>query len=154
MLGHVVLEGEQLDNVYTFYYLGCQIQSDGDEKVDINHRMSIVQTIFNSLSHLWGDHQLTHNMKIRLYIISAVCSTLHGFEAWTFSPSVKKMLNGFNSRCLSFITGEQRKETATNPDFDLVAAVVRRRLRFAGHILRMDENRLLRRTFICTHEQS
>ena len=58
------------------------------------------------------------------------------------------MLNGFNSRCLSFITGEQRKETATNPDFDLVAAVVRRRLRFAGHILRMDENRLLRRTFI------
>ena len=61
---------------------------------------------------------------------------------------MKKMLNGFNSRCLSFITGEQRRETATNPDFDLVAAVVRRRLRFAGHILRMDENRLLRRTFI------
>ena len=47
-----------------------------------------------------------------------------------------QMLNGFNSRCLSFITGEQRKET------------VRRRLHFAGHILRMDENRLLRRTFI------
>ena len=147
-LGHVVLEGEQLDNVYTFEYLGCRIQSDGDEKADINHRMSIAQTIFNSLSHLWGDHRLTNNMKIRLYI-SAVCSTLnHGCEAWTFSPSVKKMLNGFNSRCLSFITGEQRKETATNPDFDLVAAVVRRRLRFAGHILRMDENRLLRRTFI------
>ena len=58
------------------------------------------------------------------------------------------MLNGFNSRCLSFITGEHRKETATNPDFDLVATVVRRRLRFAGHILRMDEDRLLRRTFI------
>ena len=58
------------------------------------------------------------------------------------------MLNRFNSRCLSFITGEQRKETATKPVFDLVGAVVRRRLRFAGHILRMDENRLLRRTFI------
>ena len=47
-----------------------------------------------------------------------------------------------------FKTGEQRKETATNPNFDLVAAVVRRRLRFAGHILCIDENRLLRRTFI------
>ena len=43
-LGHVVLEGEQLDNVYTFEYLGCRIQSDGDEKADINHRM------FNFLS--------------------------------------------------------------------------------------------------------
>ena len=58
------------------------------------------------------------------------------------------MLTSFYIRCHSFITGEQRKETATNPDFDLVAAVVRRRLRFVGHILRMDENRLLRRTFI------
>ena len=147
-LGHVYLEGEQLENVYTFEYLGCRIQSDGDETADINYRMAIAQTVFNSLSHLWGDHRLTQNMKIRLYR-SAVCSTIsHGCEAWTFSPAVRKILNGFNSRCLSFITGEHRRETATNPDFDLVAAVVRRRLSFAGHILRMDEDRLLRQTLI------
>ena len=59
-LGHVILEGEQLSNVYTFEYLGCRIQSDGDEKADINHCMSIAQTIFNSLSHMWGDRQPTH----------------------------------------------------------------------------------------------
>ena len=147
-LGHVSLEGQQLDNVYTFEYLGCRIQSDGDEKADINYRMAIAQTIFNSLSHLWGDHRLTQNMKIRLYK-SAVCSTLnHGCEAWTFSHSVRKTLNGFNSRCLSFITGENRRDTATQPGFDLVSAVIRRRLRFAGHILRMDEDRLLRQTLL------
>ena len=42
-LGHVVLEGEQLDNVYTFEYLGCRIQSDGDEKADINHHPNYFQ---------------------------------------------------------------------------------------------------------------
>ena len=147
-LGHVSLEGQELDNVYTFEYLGCRIQSDGDEKADINYRMTIAQTVFNSLSHLWGDHRLTNNMKIRLYR-AAVCSTLsHGCEAWTLSPSVRKTINGFNSRCLSFITGEHRRDTATQPDFDLVSAVIRRRLCFAGHILRMDEDRLLRRTLL------
>ena len=46
-LGHVSLEGQELDNVYTFEYLGCRIQSDGDEKADINYRMTIGQTVIN-----------------------------------------------------------------------------------------------------------
>ena len=58
------------------------------------------------------------------------------------------MVNGFNSRCLSIITGEDYRETAVRPEFDLVATVMKRRLRFAGHTLRMDTDRLLRRTFI------
>ena len=116
-LGHVSLEGQQLDNVYTFEYLGCRIQSDGEEKADINYHMAIAQSMFNSLSHLWGDHRVTNNMKIRLYK-SVVCSTLsHGCEAWTFSQSVRKTRRGFNSCCLSFITGEYRRDTATQPGF-------------------------------------
>ena len=37
---------------------------------------------------------------------------------------------------------------ATNPPFNLLLAIRKRRLRFLGHILRMDKNRLLRRTLI------
>ena len=58
------------------------------------------------------------------------------------------MVNGFNSRCLSRILNKDFRKTATHPDFDLVALVVKRRMRFAGHILRMEPDRLLRRTFI------
>ena len=44
------------------------------------------------------------------------------------------------------ITGEQYRVTATQPVVDLVLALRRRRLRYLGHILRMDRNRLVRRT--------
>ena len=37
-------------------------------------------------------------------------------------------------------------ETATNPSIDLILLIRRRRLRYLGHILRMDSNRLIRRT--------
>jgi hypothetical protein len=58
------------------------------------------------------------------------------------------MINGFNSRCLHVITGKPYRETAMNPDFDLVLAVRRRRLRFLGHVLRMNDSRLVKRTFL------
>ena len=79
----------------------------------------------------------------------AVCSSFtHGCEAWSFVNPVRKKINGFNSRCLSHITGEDFAETATHPLFDLVATIIMRRLRFAGHLLRMSPERLLRRAFI------
>ena len=147
-LGRVTIEGHQLDNVYTFEYLGCRVQCDGDERADVDHRMAIAQSIFNSLSHIWSDHRLSSNLKIRLYKAGVCSAFLHGCEAWSLSDRTKRSINGFNSRCLSSITGQDYRETATHPVFNLINAIIRRRLRFAGHILRMDHQRLLRRTFI------
>ena len=147
-LPHVILEGQQLENVYSFEYLGSRVQCDGDESADVEHRMGIAQSVFNSLSHMWADHRLPMTMKLRLYTL-AVCSTFtHGCEAWKMTAPVRKMINGFNSRCLSVITGKELNVTASNPDFNLIDAISKRRLRFAGHILRMSPDRLLRRTFM------
>ena len=137
-----MLEGAQVDNVYSFEYLGSRHQCDGDDKADVHYRMIIAQSVFSSLSHMWSDHRLPITMKIRLYEL-AVCSTC---EAWDTTTSVKKMLNGLNSRCLYIITNLDYRVTATNPSFNLVLAIRRRRLRYLGHILRMDTNLLLRRT--------
>ena len=84
-------------------------------------------------------------MKLGLYQ-SAVCSTFtHACEAWTLPDSVRRTINGFNSRCLHVLTGASYRDTATNPPFDLVLAIRRRRMRYLGHILRMKRDRLLRR---------
>ena len=86
---------------------------------------------------------------MRLYT-SGVCSSFtHGCKAWKMNIPVCKMINGgFNSRCLSVIIGKEFNVTAANPDFNLIDAITKRRLRFAGHILRMNPDRLLRRRFM------
>ena len=90
----------------------------------------------------------TISMKIRLYR-TAVCSSFtHACETWTLVKSVQRKINGFNSRCLSHITGQDFMECTTHLLFDLVAVIIKRRLRFAGHILRMGPERLLHRVFI------
>ena len=144
----MILEGTELENVYSFEYLGSRLQCDGDDTADVKHQMNIAQAVFRSLSHIWNDHRLSVNMKIRLYR-TAVCSTFtHACEAWDLTEEVTKSINGFNSRCLHIITKKEYRDTATNPDHDLVISIRQRRLRFLGHILRMDTSRLLRRTLV------
>ena len=53
---HVEIEGQKLDNVYSFEYLGSRTQCDGDEKADVQYRMDIAQARFSSLHHIWKDH--------------------------------------------------------------------------------------------------
>ena len=146
-LGHVYIEGEKIENVHSFIYLGSKLQCDGEDTADVKHRMSIAQSEFSSLSHLWQDHRLPLSMKLRFYR-SAVCSTFtDSCEAWTLTEAIRKSINGFNSRCLHVITGDSYRNTATNPPFDLVLAIRRRRMRFLGHVMRMKKDRLVRRTF-------
>ena len=122
-LDKVNIGDDVLDNVLTFEYLGSRLQCDGDDQVDVRHRMDIAQTAFVSLSHLWNDHRLSRETKLRLYKLS-VCSTLtHCCTAWALTRKVTRMINGFNSRCLHVITGQDYRDTATTPVYDLVLAV-------------------------------
>ena len=64
-LGKVKIENNVLDNVYSFEYLGSRLQGDGDDEADVRYRMDIAQAAFPSLSHLWMDHRLSRNMKLK-----------------------------------------------------------------------------------------
>ena len=112
--------------------------------------MDIAQAAFASLSHLWTDHRLSRNLKLRLYL--CVCSTLtHSCEAWNLTKTVSRILNGFNSRCLHIITGEEYRVTAVSPAYNLLLSVRQRRLRYLGHLLRLPHDSFVRRTLILSH---
>ena len=64
------------------------------------------------------------------------------------SGKVQKAINGFNSRCLSVITKGDTHELAISPPFDLIMTIRRRRLRYLGHVLRMDSERLVLKTLM------
>ena len=147
-LGKVQIENNVLDNVYSFEYLGSRLQCDGDDEADVRYRMDIAQAAFASLSHLWMDHRLSRNIKLRLYNL-CVCSTLtHSCEAWNLTKAVSRILNGFYSRCLHVITGEEYRDTAISPACNLLLAVRQRRLRYLGHLLRLPRDSVVRRTLI------
>ena len=147
-LPKVTLNGHNLENVITFDYLGCRLSGNGDDSTDMKQRMNIATDRFRNLSNIWRDNRLSVDVKIDLYK-KAICSVFaHVSEAWNMIPSIQRSVNGFNSRCLHHITGRSYRLEATTPSFNLVKSLQRRRLRWLGHILRMPEDRLLRRFVI------
>ena len=154
LLPPVVMEGEALESVYQFDYLGYRFTSVGDDAADMRHRITIAGERSRSLDYLWHDNRLPRSLKLRLYAAS-VCSTLtHGSEAWMLTPRALAMLNGFNSRQLHRITGRSYRDEATTPSYDLLKAVRTRRHQWLGYILRMPSDRLLRRAVLALGQQT
>ena len=146
----VSVNGHQLDNVLCFDYLGCRLSGDGDDSADMHQRMNIASARFCSLNNIWQDNRLQLKVKLDLYKKSVCTVFAHGSEAWTLTPSIRRSVNGFNSRCLHRITERSYRLEATEPTFNLVRALRQRRRRWLGHILRMPDERLVRRTVLET----
>ena len=144
-LDNVSLGDDVLENVLSFEYLGSRRQCDGDDRVDVRHRMNIAQAAFGSLSHLWTDHRLSPETKLRLYKLSVCSSLTHCCISWALT---RTMIRSFNSRCLHVITGEDNRATATTPVYDLVLAMRKRRIRLLGHVFRLPPDRIMRRSLI------
>ena len=110
-------------------------------------------TRMGQLRHVFSS-KLSVSLKLRIYICSLFT---YGSEAWTLDERTRATLNGANARCLSRITGRTIHEEASarSRTFDLVAAIRRTRMRWLGHILRMDEDRLIKKTVrhICDYHR-
>lgn len=63
-------------------------------------------------------------------------------------------LRGWNARCLAAMTGRSYRDETVEPTFDLVSRLRSRRLRWAGHILRMKEANLMRRVVLAQVAES
>ena len=139
---------KRLENVFNFDYLGFRFQADGDRICALEQRMAIARTRFGQLHEIWRSKKLPISAKIRIYACAVISVLTYGNEIWKFSEKIKAKLRGWNARCLSVITGRGFREETVKPSFDLVARLRSRRLRWAGHILRMEESSLLRQVLL------
>ena len=72
---------------------------------------------------------------------------VYGSETWMLTPEVQRLLNGANSQMVSKITGKTIREEATEATrtYDIIASIRATRMRWLGQILRMGEDRLLKK---------
>ena len=135
----------EADNCWRFKYLGSVFDADGGQMADVQRRVAMATQRFGKMRHIWKSKSLHIRLRLRLYIAS-VCSVMtYGSEAWFITDAIRRKINGANSRMLSVITGKTIRQEAIEESctFNLVRAIRARRLQWLGHILRLDEDRLL-----------
>ena len=136
---------EELDNVYTSIYLGAEIASDGNPEISVKHRCDIAWARFGEYRKTLMAAKLPRDMRVRLYKSLIITTMIYSSESWLFTGKMKQKLNGVNSKMLSLITKRTIHQEAGSPTFDVVKHVMDIRWEYLGHILRLDQNRALRR---------
>ena len=148
-LNKVQCQGEDLLNTFIFKYLGSLFAADGNQMYDVRRRIGMAMTRMGQLRHVFSS-KIILNLKLKVYKL-AVCSLLvYGSEAWNLDQQTCAAINGANDRCLSRLTGKSAHQEASahTRTYDLVRSIRKCRSKWLGHILRMQQDRMVRRAAI------
>ena len=136
---HTKLNTQKTDNKY------C---NNGHVEEDINTRLAKAAAVFRRLDNVWRYSMLSLKIKLDLYTSLIVSTAIYASETWKSTARIRQQLDVFHQRNLQKILGIMWKDHATNMEVlsrtgqrrlqDIVAG---RRLRMAGHIIRMPPRR-------------
>ena len=93
----VIADGEKLEQVLAFQYLGSRITCDGSSTSDIRQCLAMATTALRSLQPLWkGQDKAT--------ILQVLCSCVfpvatYGCESWTLKASDPARIQAFDHKC-------------------------------------------------------
>jgi hypothetical protein len=144
----ITINGEQLKQSNKFTYLGSVISSENGSKADIKTRIDKARVAFNSLHNVWNSKKLALKTKIRLYNSNVKSVLLYGAECWRTVKTETNQLNAFHNSCLRRICKIFWPNKISNLELyaktkcnSIEAEVKYKRLRWLGHVLRMEQNR-------------
>ena len=143
--------------VEEFEYLGITISQDCTLDREISRRISKASHTFRSLYRvLWCRKRLKTATKVRLSKSVVLSTLLYGSKTWVPSAAQLKRLQAFIMGCLRAILGVSRRDMKRNTELRLMAGiervevmVMRRRLRWLGHVERMADSRIPKCLLVC-----
>jgi len=144
----ISINAEQLKQTNKFTYLGSVISSEDGSKADIKTRIDKARVAFNSLYIVWKSNKLSLKTKIKLYNSNVKSVLLYGAECWRTVKSEIDSLNAFHNSCLRRICKIFWPNKISNIDLYtktkcncIENEVTNKRLRWLGHVFRMEQNR-------------
>ena len=137
------VDGEQLENVNNFVYLGSSIDADGKSKPDIRRRIAIAISKLNTMVPLWKSQSTEFKWRTLKACIFPVA--IYGCEAWTISKTDEKKITSFEIKCYRKIPRISWTERKTNASVleqlglkapKLLNIIKKQKLSYFGHIKR------------------
>jgi hypothetical protein len=147
----VALNGQALEIVNSFTYLGSEITPTGDVTNETRKRIAKASGAFRSLERcLWSRNDISAKTKARVYDAAIRSILLYGCETWPMKVSDEETMASFERRCWRKAIKSRPGVTLSNREVErrflhecpLSAVIQDRRLRWAGHVLRMEDSRL------------
>jgi len=146
----IKLEGQVLSHVEDFVYLGGLISSTDSSQPDVRRRIGLACDAVRRLAKIWKSKAISKPAKVEVYETMVLSILCYNSETWTLTAETNRQLRVFEMGCLRRIIDVTRRDHIKNVDIranlgitdDIVERIQARRLRYFGHVVRMDQHRL------------
>ncbi|KAI8507720.1 hypothetical protein Bbelb_151000 [Branchiostoma belcheri] len=145
----IKIDGEALEGVGAFTYLGSVMSATDGAQKDIKTRLDKARGSFSRLQTIWKLKQYSLTTKIRLYNSNVKSVLLYGSESWRMTKTDMRKINSFQNSCLRKICNVFWPNKISNAELynrtgcrKLTTEITGRRLKWLGHVLRMPDNRI------------
>ena len=146
--------GNEFENIEAFKYLGSYVSLKHGDLQEVNCKLAEGRQRFANFQNLWKSKQLSVHLKCNLYKALVLSAVLYSSETWTLSKLMERKLESFHCGCLRRILRVSYLEKATNDEImsrsrmpQLPTMIMLKRIKWYGHIQRMEPGRLARSAF-------
>ena len=152
---NIYVKGTRLEVVDSFIYLGSSLSRDGTLDSEVLLRIEKATKSFGALENrVWSDRNITLKTKIVVYMACVLTALLYSSETWTTYRKHIKLLERAHQKFLRRVlnirwdTFTPDTEVLSHAKVDSVESMImRNQMRWAGHLIRMDDSRLPKRLF-------
>ncbi|VDO49867.1 unnamed protein product [Schistosoma margrebowiei] len=110
----ITLDGETLEDVESFTYLGSIIDEQGRSNADVKARIGKAGAAFLQLKNVWNSKQLSTNIKVRFFNTNVKLVLLYETETRRTTTTTIKKVQVFISSCLRKILNIHWPDTISN----------------------------------------
>ena len=148
----ITIGDTQLEAVEAFTYLGSTVTSTVSLDAEISSRIAKAAGVMAKLNkRVWSNSLLSERTKVLVYQACVLSTLLYGSESWTVYARQERRLNSFHLRSLRRLLHIRWQDRVPNTDvlqraglMGIPSMLMQRRLRWLGHVHRMEPDRLPR----------
>ena len=93
------IDGETVQTVSDFIFLGSKITTDGDCSHEIKRRLLLGRKVMSNLDSIFKSRDITLPTKVRLVKAMVFPVVMYGCESWTVKKAERRRIDAFELWC-------------------------------------------------------
>ncbi|KAL9977341.1 hypothetical protein ACROYT_G014733 [Oculina patagonica] len=97
---YIRIEGQEVQDVESFVYLGSVLDKFGGTEADIKRRLALARFTFTRLQNIWRSGRFSRKTKLCILNSNVLSVLLYGAEMWRVTTTDLNKLDVFHRTCL------------------------------------------------------